>query len=606
MGDRDKNKGLKYHTLNTACFTFKEVASIDKLILPLYLIRILLSVGLDVLSIYFFPTLVRLLENNEPMYKLIQITILFIALMFIASTGSKLAYQLYWPRMSRVREVLSQRLDEIMLSIPYDQFEDPNEQNKFQNANSVISTSNRGIEGMLIHSFNLLNEIITFAIFLSISFFANYYIFAFIIAGFVINFYLTARVNKKNYVNNVEMAPFDRQLQFLNRGMIEDSHAKDMRSYHMFPWFFYRIKKAVEGKEKLIEKNEKNNFALSIAGIVIDIVNNSVIYAVLILNVFQKKISISEFSLNFSIVMALTGHIHSMLDSITQMKAFNLALNDYRQLLDMRKGVLFSIMQKTDQTLPPDQTRVKIEFKDVSFQYPNTGIYVIRHFSLVIHPGERISLVGENGAGKSTIVKLLCRLYQPTEGAIYINGKDYLEYDAAAYSRLLSVVFQDTLSYAFTIAENVSMRPENLYDGERVVEALKQSDLYENVLSFPRPEQSYLDKRFSREAEQLSGGEQQKLAISRALYKDAPIMILDEPTAALDAFVESSIYQTFYQMTKNKTTLFISHRLASAKFCDKVVLLRNGEISECGTHAQLMDKDGDYAELFRIQAEGYL
>lgn len=242
----------------------------------------------------------------------------------------------------------------------------------------------------------------------------------------------------------------------------------------------------------------------------------------------------------------------------------------------------------------------------MSFCYPNAADNALSHISFTIEPGMRFSLVGENGAGKSTLVKLLCRLYTPTQGEIFINGRNYLEYDRESYQRLLSIVFQDVLTYGFMILENVAMRPENMTDKERVSKALSEVGIYTKIQSLAHKDQTYLVKRLNDQAVELSGGETQKLAISRALYKDAPIMVLDEPTAALDAFVEDQIYRSFAGMTRGKSTIFISHRLASTRFCDKIVVLKNGCIEGMGTHESLLKNCSLYAELYTMQTRGYV
>lgn len=318
-------------------------------------------------------------------------------------------------------------------------------------------------------------------------------------------------------------------MEFLNRCINEEAHAKDMRVYNMFRWFSHRMKLAIKDYHALALKNHDNNMRLSLLNGFISAFSDIVIYAVLITSVIFGALTVANFSLNFSIVYAISGRVSGIMQGILRLQSFNLAMNDYRKVLETY-GEHISEQENNSAELigfcPP-----KIEFKNVSFMYPNTQKYVLKNLSFTIESGERISLVGENGAGKSTIVKLLCRLYEPTEGYILLNGRNYLEYSEDIYKKLLSVVFQDTINYAFMIKENVSMHPENMTDETKVTAALEKAGLMDKIKTLPNGYDSNLIKYIYPDAIALSGGENQKLAISRALYKNTPIMILDEPTA---------------------------------------------------------------------------
>lgn len=216
-----------------------------------------------------------------------------------------------------------------------------------------------------------------------------------------------------------------------------------------------------------------------------------------------------------------------------------------------------------------------------------------------------MALVGNNGAGKSTLVKLLCGFYPATEGEILINSKNIKEMDIDGYQKMVSALFQETASLAFSIAMNVSGCGEENMDRERVRESLRRAGLWEKVSGLLQKEDTYLTQLLDDDGIRLSGGEMQKLLLARVLYKDSQIMILDEPTAALDPIAESRVYEDYHALTAGKTSLFISHRLASTRFCDRIILLENGRVAEDGSHEELMERGGRYKEMFDIQSRYY-
>ncbi|MGN1109870.1 MAG: ABC transporter ATP-binding protein [Oscillospiraceae bacterium] len=247
----------------------------------------------------------------------------------------------------------------------------------------------------------------------------------------------------------------------------------------------------------------------------------------------------------------------------------------------------------------------EIEFRNVSFSYPNTGVQVLKNVSIKIKAGERLSVVGLNGAGKTTFIKLLCRLYDTDEGEILLDGVNIREYDYDEYMKLFSVVFQDFKLLAFTAQDNILLGKED--SPKRVDELFEKVGILNKINSLPNGRDTMMFRQFDKNGVQLSGGEQQKLAIARALYKDAPVVILDEPTAALDPVAEYEIYCRFNELVGGKTAVYISHRLSSCKFCDRIAVFSDCTIKEFGTHEELVHKpDGIYAEMFRAQAQYYV
>lgn len=251
-----------------------------------------------------------------------------------------------------------------------------------------------------------------------------------------------------------------------------------------------------------------------------------------------------------------------------------------------------------------DDNEYYVEFRNVSFRYPNTDTYVLKHVNLKFKVGEKLAVVGMNGSGKTTFIKLMCRLYDPTEGEILLNGVNIKKYDYNEYMSIFSVVFQDFRLFSFSLGQNVSASAS--YDREKVIECLKKAGFAERLNSLPNDLDTFLYKDIDAEGVEISGGEAQKLALARALYKNAPFIILDEPTAALDPISEYEVYSKFNEIAGTKTSIYISHRLASCRFCDKIAVFHEGEIIQIGSHEELLaDSKGKYYELWNAQAQYY-
>ncbi len=248
--------------------------------------------------------------------------------------------------------------------------------------------------------------------------------------------------------------------------------------------------------------------------------------------------------------------------------------------------------------------KFEIEFRNVSFKYPNAENYSLKNINIKINNGENLAVVGRNGSGKTTFIKLLCRFYDVTDGEILINGINIKEYTKESIIRLYSVVFQDFKIFSTTLSQNISAGEE--YDCDKLYKVLDEANIKDRMLKMEYKENTYLYKELDKAGVEISGGEAQKLALARALYKDAPIVILDEPTAALDPIAENEIYSRINSFVENKTTIYISHRLSSCVFCDRIAVFDKAELVEAGTHQQLIEKNGKYNELWNAQAKYYL
>lgn len=278
------------------------------------------------------------------------------------------------------------------------------------------------------------------------------------------------------------------------------------------------------------------------------------------------------------------------------------------QLDDIMEFVSYTPKTETGGSMVPDTNRIpSITFKNVSFRYPSSDTYVLKNCSFTVDPREKLGLVGNNGAGKSTIVKLLCRFYDPTEGVIEINGIDIREYDLFALRKLYGVLFQDYVRYSFTLRENIALSNiQKKDDDEKIYEAISRSHVSDFAPEWDNALETNLTRQFDKAGKELSGGQWQRVSLARAFFRGAPVVLLDEPSAALDPIAEYEIFEDFARISKDKSAVLISHRLSSITLCDKILVLSDGHITEQGTHRELLEKNGEYARLFNLQASRYM
>lgn len=424
----------------------------------------------------------------------------------------------------------------------------------------------------------------------------NFIMILVILATCVCEFFLLKFLNKKEKKTKDERSSVFVRFDYYYNLCRDFSAAKDIRLYGFTDYFLSAVARIIYDLEQINQKFMRQNIKVGGTRALLNLVRELVAYAYLTYLVCGGRLSVSDFIFYFGII---TGFSNWILNAVYQYSNLEWCCNDCAAFREF--------VESTDESENKPNVNFdsvdSIEFKNVSFTYPSAEKSTINNMSFKVSKGENIAVVGENGAGKTTAVKLLCGLYYPTSGDILVNGKSSLDFSSDSYFNLFSAVFQDYYFMPMTIAENVCTTSD--YDSERLYSAFEKAGIADKINTLPDKEKSYMIKDVYKDAVDFSGGEKQKLLLAKAIYKNAPVLILDEPTAALDPIAENELYLKYNEMTSGKISFFISHRLSSTRFCDRILFIKDGKIAESGTHEELMALKGSYYRMYQVQSYYY-
>lgn len=543
---------------------------------------------------------IQALSPDKSISPLIRILIIstvieLICRLFFALVNNRIWYRFVAVRMRMISERVAKEL-----SMNYEMLERPDILDMHEKALNATGGNDNGVEG-LMHSLNdfgihfmLLLVTVTTVSALDIR-------LIFLLALIGIFQYLFFRYTVKKDRREVweKLAPTWRKIEYMNNITQDFGYAKDIRLFGMKNWLSGKQHDILMEKQNKMLHSRDLWICNSIFAHSMSMISTAFVYGILILNVIDKDMSIGNFTLYLGLCTTFTSGLTQFLNSLGSFKERSMETDDFRSFMSLQT-------EDSGDFLPiPKAGNYTITFKDVSYRYEGAEDYALKHLDLTLEPGQKLAVVGLNGAGKTTFIKLLLRLYDATEGEILLNGTNIRRFRREEYYRLFAPAFQNVEVFAFPIAENVSMkRPEDT-DTQLSRQCLIQADMGEKLESLPNGVNTQLLKVIEDDGIDLSGGEKQKLALARALYKDAPVIVLDEPTAALDALAEYNLYKSFDKIIGDKSAVYISHRLSSTRFCDAIAMFRAGEMIEYGTHEELLARNGAYAEMFEIQAQYY-
>ena len=429
----------------------------------------------------------------------------------------------------------------------------------------------------------------------------DHYAVLFIISPLIGNFLFGNLKNKYEFKRYEEQAPNEKVLNYVSRMMYLPDGAKEIRLSNVFSLMKKQYREATKQNVRVAVKYAFANASLNFWRITFTftVIFEGVLLYAIYRNQVTGSISLAELTIMTSLMVAMTWILIRLFENVMEIMKNGIFINNLRGFLEYEE----EIPQDQDGELPDGEFE-SLEFRNVSFSYKEEQ--TIRNLSFVIRKGQKIALVGHNGAGKTTIIKLLLRLYDPTSGVILYNGKDIREYNLKAYRELFATTFQDFQMFGMTIKENVLMGRHYDNEEEQVISALKKAGVYEKVMTLKDGIHTMMTKEFDADGAVLSGGETQKIAVARTFVKEAVMKIFDEPSSALDPIAEFELFQNIMKEGEDHTMLFISHRLSSVKNCDKVFMLEKGHLIEEGTHQELLTANGSYAQMYKKQAMNYL
>lgn len=505
-------------------------------------------------------------------------------------------------KIKLIDDLMAKHLDATLnnksIRMDYEDCENPDMKDLVERARRGMNNDTMGLSESVMLLSQIISHVITFVSVFIIVVTAKMPILLVIsVINVIVNMILAGIWNKIEIQFQEKNIRLNRRFSYFFGTLVNFQFAKEMRLYHARSLVKNSCEKCNNEMYKVYFKLSAKQTVMNIlTNIYSIIVENLLVYVLLIIAFAKGLIDVPKLTLLFTSFTTFSNSLFGAVNSLLYYKKVSALQSKYIDFMELPN-------KKRKGTIIPKLPIESIEFKNVSFKYPRTDQYIVKNINLKINKDERISLVGLNGAGKTTIIKLLCRLYDIDEGEIRVNGINIKEYDYDAYLKLFSVVFQDFKVISFSVKENIEIledNPELLYD------AFERAGIKERINELPQKEHTFINKWFTKDGVEFSGGEMQKLAIARAIYKDGPIVILDEPTAALDPLAEAEIYYRFNEVIGKKTTIFISHRLSSCRFSDRIVVLDGQKIEEVGTHDELMkNESGRYREMFEAQAKYY-
>ena len=505
-------------------------------------------------------------------------------------------------RNMRIRLMYLADMSDRMQTMDYCHHEDASFFEKYQKGMSAGNGNNNGIEGVYNKLSFIPAKLVTLLGMVIMAGALSPVLLISLVVHVIVIMWTSKLTHDYEYSKKEEISKAWRRIGYYQRTTLDFSYGKDIRIFNLRTRIMDNYQAEIDAYVKLFSGIKNREFLLGLCGIVTLLISNVLTYGILLQNV-MNGMPVSSFTMYTAMVVSLMALMLDFGKDMAFIRNEGEYVNDFYRMMD--EPLVIEGEKTAKDVFNGKKTKtLEVVFDHVTFRYPGTEKNIFTDLNFTIHSGERLAVVGINGAGKSTLVKLMTGLFVPTEGHIYINGVDITSLKKNELYSLYSAVFQEVNVLAFTIRENVACTSEHV-DDERVKTALDKVGLWKKVAGFEQGLDQMLLKVIDENGTDFSGGERQKLSIARGLYKDAAMVIMDEPTAALDALAEAEIYENFSSLVEGKTAVYISHRLASTRFCDKIALFDAEGLKEYGNHEELMEKKGKYYEMFMIQGKYY-
>lgn len=592
----------KYNLWQNTGFMLRTSRKYAKSVFPLCIVLALLSAGKSVAELLIAPAILNKIELSASLGSVVfTIAAFALVLMLLSGLRSYVDTNALFGRIA----VRSQGIY-LSISRKYAETSYPNLLNTDflalgEKASAACAGNSESSEAIWTTLTDLMTSCIGFVVYLALLTNLNLWLAALVAATTAVSYFASKRINEWGYLHRSEELELTKRIEYANKTATSREFAKDIRMFGLRGWLEDLWGSTMRLYSAFCAKRERKYIWANIIDIVLTFLRNGIAYAFLIGITVKNGLPASQFLLYFAALSGFAQWVVEILDKLSVMHKQSLDISTIREFLDWDEP--FDLNGGERIAFEPNK-QYEIRLDDVSFRYPKADKDTLSHINLTVHPGEKLAIVGLNGAGKTTLVKLVCGFLDPTEGRILLNGEDIRKFNRNDYYALFSAVFQEFSVLDVTVKENVAQCVDGI-DETRVWQCIDKAGLTEKIQSLPKGIETHLGRRVFKDGVEFSGGQTQRLMLARALYKNAPILVLDEPTAALDPIAENDIYQKYNDMTHGRTSFFISHRLASTRFCDRIIFVDGGKIAEEGTHDELLKNGGGYAYLFEVQSKYY-
>lgn len=598
MKKQDKIKP-KYNMLQNTLYMVKLAwISKEKKVLILGALSAMLAVALNLIGLYISPVIISAVESEVPITQLVVIIAAFVAGLMLTSAATAYVDENAMFGRITVRSELINMINRKACTTSFPNVHDDKFTALLSKASECVSGNSQATEAVWQTLTTLTTNIVGFAIYVVLFSTVQPILMLIIVATTFVSYLVGNLANTYKYRHREEEAEAERHMEYISR-CSDNAAAKDIRIFGLRQWLQSVYDKAMDAYVSFQNRVQKVFLAGKIVDVVLTFCCNAAAYAYLIAMVLDDKLTVAEFLLYFTAVSGFTQWVTGILNGFYTLHSQSVDISTVREFLEFPEP--FNL--EGGENIPESDSFV-LTLENVSFRYPKAEKDTLTNINLTLHNGEKLAVVGLNGAGKTTLVKLMCGFLDPTQGRVLLNGTDIRKFNRQQYYGLFSAVFQNFSLLATSVAANVAQSEENI-DMNRVRRCVELAGLKQKVESLPQGYESKLNRTVYEDAVMFSGGETQRLMLARALYKNAPIILLDEPTAALDPLAEADMYQKYDSLSDGKSSVYISHRLASTRFCDRIVLIDKASVCEEGTHEQLLKAGGKYARLFEVQSKYY-
>lgn len=599
---KEKAPKPKYNMAQNSWFMIKLAwTSGEKKVIVLSLLSALFAVALNLINLYVSPTILSVVERQASVTELIVTIVVFVAaLMLVSAASSYVNTNTLYGRISVRCEIIN-LLNRKMATTSYQNISDERFKTLKIKVQETIGSNRAATEAVWTTLTDLTTNIVGFELYVVLMSSIQPLLLLAILATTVVSYFVSNRLSEWGYKHREEESEYSTQIYYLDRQSSNLTVAKDIRIFGLRSWLDDLYAKSMAAYTAFKRKEQGVYIWASVTDLVLTFLRNAIAYAYFIGLVIGNGLSVSEFLLFFGAVGGFTAWVSGILGGFNTLHKQSLDISSVRECLEFPEPFKF---EDGDPIKTEENRLYEIRLENVSYRYSGADKNTLTNINLTLRPGEKLAVVGLNGAGKTTLIKLICGFLDPTEGRILLDGKDIRDYNRRDYYKMFSAVFQEFSLLAGTIATNVAQDSEG-FDMERVKDCVEKAGLRKKIESLKDGYDTYLNREVFEDAMLLSGGETQRLMLARALYKNAPFIVLDEPTAALDPIAESEMYQKYNEMTSGKSSIYISHRLASTRFCDRIIMIADGGIGEEGTHEELLKAGGKYAELYEVQSKYY-